>query len=58
MPEGHTPLQPVHDGVKLCIGKDLGITIPDTVNTVLKNVIDHQDLLDADLSGGPSVTAR
>ena len=54
----HTPLQPVHDGVKLCIGKDLGITIPDTFNAVLKNVIDHQDLLDADLSGGPSVTAR
>ena len=32
--------RPVH-GIKLRIGIDLGITIPDALNVVLEDVIDH-----------------
>jgi len=38
---GQSPLQPVHNGIKLRIGIDLGITIPDALNVVLEDVIDH-----------------
>ncbi len=49
------PLQLVHDGIKLRIGVDLGVTIPDTINTVLENVIDHQSTSYVDF---PADTAR
>ena len=52
------PLQPIHDGVKLCIGIDLRITVPDVTNAVLENVIDHLGTRYAHLPAVPTAAAR